>query len=234
MIPVKRVVFAAALSLAGIMLAALTVYLLVSDETLVAWIAKRAESAAGVSISYQAPAKLTRTLSPTLTVADLSVVDAETRYALNTTSLQLQISLPRLILGRLDIPRLWLGDTRIEVRTAATPGKQATGPAADQQRVLAPMPVLHDVRIAQLHVGSEGKELRLPTLDVDELALAFEATTDTLVLTARIDVADQLVDIEARVARANNPCYVIQPSLVLAPSLGRVSCSSSKTTKSSA
>ena len=118
MITAKQIFYSAALVLAGSVLAVIAAYVLVDDESLVAWIAKRAESAAGVSISYQAPAKLTRTLSPTLTVADLSVVDAETRYALNTTSLQLQISLPRLILGRLDIPRLWLGDTRIEVRTA--------------------------------------------------------------------------------------------------------------------
>jgi hypothetical protein len=199
MITAKRIFYSAALVLVGVVLAATAAYLLVADATLIAWIARRAESSAGVSITYQQPAKLARTLSPTLTLADLSVTDAETGYALHTSSLELQISLPRLMLGRLDIPRLWLGDTRIELGVATAPGRQATGPAADAQRALPLLPALHDVRIAQLHVVSEGQELRLPTLDVDELALAFEGKTDTLALTARIDVADQSVAIEARV-----------------------------------
>lgn len=194
MIPVKRVVLTAALSLAGVMLAASAVYLLVSDETLIAWIAKRAESAAGVSISYQAPVKLSRTLSPTLTVTDLAVADADSGYRLRTSSLEFQVSLPRLLLGRLDIPRLWLGNTRIESSAAAVPA-----PAADKPLSLGLKPAFHDVKIAQLSILHAEGEMRLPKLEVDELSLNLESETDTLVLNARLQLASEGLDIEVTV-----------------------------------
>ena len=201
MITAKQIFYSAALVLAGSVLAVIAAYVLVDDESLVAWIANRAESTAGVKISYSKPAKLTRTLAPTLTVADLSVAHPETGYGVHTSSLELQISLPRLVLGRLDIPRLWLGDTRVELDAGAASGKQAAGPAGDGLRALPPLPALHDVQIAQLHIVSEEEELRVPTLDIDELALGFEPDTDTLQLTARIDMADESVAIEVNVPR---------------------------------
>jgi uncharacterized protein involved in outer membrane biogenesis len=201
MIPAKRIFYSAGLLLAAVLLAAITGYRLVADETLVAWITKRVESSAGVRMSYGQPAKLTRTLSPTLTVADLSVTHPESGYDIRTSSLELQISLLRLVLGQLDIPRLWLGDTHVELGTATASGKQVTRPAAEDRRALPPLPALHDVRIAQLHFVSEEKELQVPTLDIDELALEFERDTDTLQLTARIDMADESVAIEVNVPR---------------------------------
>ncbi len=194
MIPVKRVVLTAALSLAGVMLAAAAVYLFVSDAALVAWIAKRTESATGVSISYQAPVKLSRTLSPTLTVTDLAVADAATGYRVSTSSLELQVSLPRLLLGQLDVPRLWLGNTRIESSGAAVPA-----PAADKPLSLVLKPAFHDVKIAQLSILHAEGEMRLPKLEVDELSLNLESETDTLVLHARLQLASEVLDIETAV-----------------------------------
>jgi hypothetical protein len=176
------------------MLAAAAVYLLVSDATLVAWIAKRAESATGVSISYGAPVKLSRTLSPTLTVNDLAVADADRGYRLSTSSLEFQVSLPRLLLGQLDIPRLWLGNTRIESNGAAV-----QSPAADKPLSLGLKPAFHDVKIAQLSILHAEGEMRLPKLEVDELSLNLESETDTLVLHARLQLASEVLDIEVTV-----------------------------------
>ena len=199
MITAKRIFYSATLLLAGVMLAATIAYLLVDDETLVAWIAESTEKAAGINIYYQAPVKLTRTLSPTLTVSELSVGDPATGYLVQTSSLEVQISLLPLILGRLDIPRLWLGDTRIELSAAAASGKKAIAPSADEQHSMPPMPKLRDLQIPSLQVVSGQGEMRLPTLDVEQLTISLEGDTDRLQLAAQIDMADEPVTIEANV-----------------------------------
>jgi len=189
MITAKRVLLSGALILSGIVLAAAAAYLFVSDEMLVAWIAKQAESATGVSIGYQAPVKLSRTLSPTLTVTDLVVTDTQSGYRLRTSSVEIQVSLPRLLLGQLDIPRLWLGNTRIESSGAAAPAPAAS--AADKAVTLPLKPAFQDVKIAQLSIVRTEGEMRLPALDVNELSLSIEPDTSVLVLHGRLHLAGE-------------------------------------------
>ncbi len=181
------------------MLASTAAYLLVDDKTLVAWIAKGAGSVAGINISYLEPVKLTRTLSPTLDVSDLSVANPEHGYSVHTSFLKVQISLPRLVLGQLNISRLWLGDTRVELSDPATPSKKAIAPSNNDQRDFPAMPALHDVRVAELQIVSGQREMLLPTVDFNEMALALERDTDTLQLMAQVDLAGESVEIEARV-----------------------------------
>ncbi|MGD8615795.1 MAG: AsmA-like C-terminal region-containing protein, partial [Gammaproteobacteria bacterium] len=143
--------------------------------------------------------ELSRTLSPTLSVNNLAIADPDTGYRAHTSSLELQINLPWLLLGRLDILRLWLGDTRVELTAADSARRKAAAPAADWRAALPTLPVVRDLRIGSLRVASEERELELPTLSIRELALAFEAPADTLVLTAEIEIGGQPLAIEATV-----------------------------------
>jgi len=201
MITAKRLFLTAALLAGAVTLAAVTAYRFVSDEKLVGWLASRAAAASGVTISYQAPVTLSRTLSPTLKLTDLAVAHRYSGYRLRTSTLEVQVSLPKLILGQLDIPRLWLGDTRIESGAAAAPSPAV--PATGQGFALPLKPAVHDVKIAQLSIVHTEGEMRLPTLDVDELSLNLEADTetgtDTLVLQARLQMAGEAVDLQATV-----------------------------------
>lgn len=197
MITAKRLFLTVALLSGVVLLAALGAVFLVSDEKLVAWLAERGAAATGTSISYQEPVRLSRTLSPTLNLSELVITLPEHGYRVYVSSLELQLSLPRLILGQLDIPRLWLGDTRIE--STATTAPAAVEPASGQAFTLPLKPAFHDVKIAQLSILHSDGEMRLPTLDVDELAVALEPDSDTLALQARLQVAGDAVDLEATV-----------------------------------
>ena len=195
MITVKRLLLIVAALSGALLLAALGAYLLVSDEKLVAWLAQRSAAASGISISYQQPVELSRTLAPTLSVTDLVVELPGQGYRLHTQSLEVQLSLPRLLLGQLDIPRLWLGNTRIEAGVAAQP--RARQPASGSPFSLPLQPAFHDVKIAQLSLVHSDGELLLPTLDVDELAVALSPDSDTLALRARLQLAGEAIDLDA-------------------------------------
>ncbi|WP_455235412.1 hypothetical protein, partial [Thiogranum longum] len=194
MITTKRLLIAIVLGLSVAIAGIATSYLLVSDATLVRLITERLEAASGAQVSYAPKGTVTRGLSPTLNLTDLAVADADKGYRFETSSLQIQLSLPRLLLGELDIPLLWLGDTRVELSgTAATEARQP----AEADFSLPLEPALHDVRIARLSVVHAQGEMRLPTFDLDELSLDIEPKTDTLTLAATLGLAGESVTIKA-------------------------------------
>ena len=195
MITVKRIFTAILLVICLVVLVTAGAYLLVDDTTLVALITDRLGSASGTRITYQKGAEITRTLSPTLTLKDLAIIDDNQEYQVHTGSLQVQITLPRLLLGQLDVPRLLIGETSvaIEKSDAGGPDKKTSL----ELPVLPLQPVLHDVHISSLSISSKGETYTLPANHVRELTLQREADDNTARLSVEVELAGQTVVIAA-------------------------------------
>ncbi|MEW6520834.1 MAG: AsmA-like C-terminal region-containing protein [Thermodesulfobacteriota bacterium] len=173
------------------LLAAAGAYLLVDDATLASLISHRLEQATATRISYRQDAVITRTLSPTLSVKDLSIENTAGNYQLHTSSLQLQISLPGLLAGRLDVPRLALGDTRVEIRESGSAGSPAF-PAP-----LPFNPVLHDVSVGRLSLMLAGEAVSLPATRITELSIRLSPDTDQPMLAFKTELAGREMQINA-------------------------------------
>ncbi|MES0397287.1 MAG: hypothetical protein ABUK17_07045, partial [Syntrophobacteria bacterium] len=196
---VKRILAAALVLLSVVLLAIISVYLLVDDATLVSHLVKRLESSSDIRVLHRGDAHITRTLTPTLTVDDLVMADTGKQYRVETASLEVRISLPRLLLGQLDIPHISLGDTRIEIKEDKSTGKQAATPEQKPGLKLSPLPlkpVLHDIRISKLEIIHEGGTLLLQDSHVRELTL--DISPDNAVeLSGRLEFAKQNIDVKA-------------------------------------
>ena len=181
--------------LAVVLLTAGGAWLLVDDATLVAWLVKRVESASETRISYRDDADVTRTLSPVLSLNALVVEDVEGKYRVETRSLLIQVSLPYLLAGRVDIPRLLVGDTRVHVNR--TEPVTDSGPsAAIDLSALRLKPVLHDVRISDIAVLIEGDKLQLPAAEVSELALRLKPGNEDPQLNAQMEIEGEKLSID--------------------------------------
>jgi hypothetical protein len=196
---VKRILAVPILLMCAALLAITSAYLLVDDATLVSKMVKQLESSSDIRVLHRGDAHITRTLTPTLTVDDLVITDVGRQYRVETASLEVQISLPKLLLGKLDIPYASIGDTHIAIKEGDTPGK----PAAAQElrtglkRSQLPLkPVLHDIRISQLKIMHEGGELILPDSHVSEFTLELNPE-NALVLSVQVALAGQKVDVNA-------------------------------------
>jgi len=171
--------------------------LLVDDSTLVGYLFDKVESATGVKISPQGNAAISRTLSPTLSIDGLTV-KANDAYRIQTDSLVLQVRLYPLLFGKLDVPRLYIGDTNIEILQAAetltpqTPDKDIRG-----RPNLSIEPSIHDFQIGKLSITREGSQLQFTHLEIDELAIHFDREKHALELIALLDIAGTKVDVEA-------------------------------------
>ncbi len=196
---VKRI-FAAALLLLGAALLAITsIYLLVDDATLVSHLVKRLESSSDIRVLHRGDAHITRTLTPTLAVDDLVMADTGRQYRVETGSLEVQISLPRLFLGQLDVPHLTLGHTQIEIKEDKSTTKQAAAPERKPGPKLSPLPlkpVLHDIRIAKLEIIHEGGTLLLQDSHVRELTLNI-SPDNAVELSSRAELAKQNIEVKA-------------------------------------
>jgi uncharacterized protein involved in outer membrane biogenesis len=127
------------------------------------------------------------------------MADTGKQYRVETGSLEVQISLPRLFLGQLDIPRLSLGDTQIEIKEDKSPTKQAAAPELKPGPNLSPLPLkplLHDIRIARLEIIHEGGTLLLKDSHVRELTLNI-SPDNTVQLSGRAELAKQNFDVKA-------------------------------------
>jgi hypothetical protein len=196
-VTIKRILIGVAIGFVAVLLALEAVWLMVSDTVLLAFVDEHLESSLAASISFQQPAKITRTLSPVLSVTSLVVVDNDERYRFRTDSLQVQISLPKLLLGKLDIARLWLGDTHVEFthRDTSVGGGRVT--VNSFQPFLSE---LHDVRISHLSIGSGGGETRLPRLGISELTIKHDADSDSLLVSSRVDAGKYPLDFHVTLA----------------------------------
>jgi len=196
---VKRILAAALVLLGAAFLVIVSIYLLVDDATLVSHLVKRLESSSDIRVLHRGDANITRTLTPTLTVDDLVMADTGRQYRVETASLEVQISLPRLLLGQLDMPHLWIGDTRVEIKEDESPTKQAAAPKLKPGPKLSPLPfepVLHDIRIAKLEIIHEGGTLLLEDSHVRELTLNI-SPDNAVELSGRAELAKQNIDVKA-------------------------------------
>ena len=196
---VKRILVAALVLLGAVLLAIISVYLLVDDTTLVSKLVEKLEVSSDIRVLHRGDAHITRTLTPTLTVDDLVMADTGKQYRIQTTSLEVQISLPRLLLGQLDIPHLWIGDTKVEIKEDTSPPKQEAAPEQKPASKLSPLPlkpILHDARIAKLEIIHEGGTLLLEDRHVRELTLDV-SPDNTVELSGRAKLAKQNIDVKA-------------------------------------
>ncbi len=196
---VKRILAAALLLLGAALLAITSIYLLVDDATLVSHLVKRLEASSDIRVLHRGDANITRTLTPTLTVDDLVMADTGRQYRVETGSLEVQISLPRLFLGQLDVPHLSLGHTQIEIKEDKSPTKKAAAPERKTAPKLSPLPlkpVLHDIRIAKLEIIHEGGTLLLQDSHVRELTLNI-SPDNALELSGRAELAKQNIEVKA-------------------------------------
>ncbi|MDH3558703.1 MAG: hypothetical protein OES18_22910, partial [Deltaproteobacteria bacterium] len=199
MISVKRILTAALVLLSVVLLAIISVYLLVDDATLVSHLVKRLESSSDIRVLDRGDAHITRTLTPTMTVDDLVMADTGKQYRVETALLEVQISLPRLLLGQLDIPHLWIGDTRVEIKEDKSPTKAAAAPELKPDPKLSPLPlkpVLHDIRIAKLEIIHQGGTLLLKDSHASELTLNI-SPDNAVELSGRAELAKQNIDVKA-------------------------------------
>ncbi len=125
MMALKRA-FAAALLIFGLaLLGAAGAWLFVEDSTLVSLLARRVESLSDTRISYQEGASISRTWAPELRVDKLVVDDGQARFRIETSFLRLQNGLAELLRGRLDVPHLLVGDTRVNLLKRSVPDEPA-------------------------------------------------------------------------------------------------------------
>ncbi len=202
MLTTRRVFAALLAAVSLVLLAAGSVWLVVDDATLVGWLVKRVESASGVHIRYRDDARVTRTLSPVLSLNGLVIEDADGKYRAETRSLQVEVSLPQLLLGRLDIPRLLVGDTLVNVRRSEA-ATQAQAPAAIDLSSLRLKPVLHDVRISGVALLFEGNKLQLPVTELSELTLQLESGGQAPRVTARVEAEGEKLAVNVTLPELN-------------------------------
>jgi hypothetical protein len=195
----KRILAAALVLLGVAFLAIISIYLLVDDATLFSELVQRLESSSDIRVLSRGDAHISRTLSPTLTVDDLVITDTGRQFQFETTSLEVQVSLLRLLFGRLDIPQLSLGDTHIDIKEDESPAKTPAAPEvkpAPERSPLPLKPVLHDVRISKLEIMHKGGSVLLPGSHVREFTLELKPD-NTMEISGQVELADQNIDVTA-------------------------------------
>ncbi len=158
-------------------------YLLVDDATLVAYLSKKIESASGTTISYTGAPTVSRTLTPTLSVAGLTIEDRGKGFRFETDSLELKVSLGKLLLGHLDIPRAHLGDTRFNISRGVSDSEKPTETGTSS---LPLKPAIHDLQIAKLSVTGTGNQV--PPVEFDGVKLQLETHPTTGRLTGSLSI----------------------------------------------
>lgn len=191
-----RISTAVAILLSTALIGAAGAYLFVDDSTLVGYVLNKVEWTSGVKIRHVGDATISRTLSPVLSIDGL-VLEANDAYRIQTDSLLLQVRLYPLLFGKLDVPRLYIGDTNIEILQAAEdripepPDEDIPGPLN-----LLVEPSIHDFRIGKLSITREGSQLQFPDLEIDELALQIDRKRHTLELSTLLNIAGTKIDVD--------------------------------------
>jgi hypothetical protein len=193
----KGILTAVLVLLGAALLAIVAIYLLVGDAALFAQLVKQLESSSEIRILHRGNGHITRTLTPTLTVDDLVIADKEGQYQVEAASLEVQISLPRLLLGQLDIPHLRIGNTIIHINKDESPSKPAPEPElkpGPQDFGLPLTPVLHDVRVAKVEIKYDGDKVLLPSSHLSEFTLGSHPD-NALKLSGKVELAHHNIDI---------------------------------------
>lgn len=189
----KRILLALLLVPAVLLLAGLAVIALVDDATLVSWVVRGVESASGTQITYRQPARLTRGFAPELQFEALEIVDSQQSFHVASDSLDIQVSLPALLIGRLDVLHLVLGNTRIQVLRASGGG----GGLSVDPKLFWFKPVLHQVRLAGLSLSAQDRDWKIPSGTISELSLQLASDDATPELSADVKVLADVLHIDA-------------------------------------
>ncbi len=186
----KNIIVSALILLVMPILIATGAYLFVSDTTLVPLMSDYLESATGTRITYHHDATITRTLSPSFHVTNLAIEDKNKGFSAQISELQLQVSLLRLFSGKLDVPFLILGDTRIEIKQS---GPTTTLSIPESLPII---PIFHDVQISRLTINHDGENI-VSSAHLNELSLSLDPETDKLVTLVEFELAGTKVHINA-------------------------------------
>ena len=207
----KRILIAALGLLGAVLLIVISLYLLVDDATLFGHMVKQLESSSDVRVLNKGYVHITRTLRPTLTVADLVIGDSGRQFRAEAASFEVQISLPRLLLGHLDIPHLIIGPTRIEIKEDESPSEAAAPEPKPRAKPssLPLTPVLHDIRISKVEIIHKGGSVVLPDIHVGEFTLQLKPDK-TMESKAHVKLADQKFTVETFV-RDKDEYFAGQP-----------------------
>jgi hypothetical protein len=172
-----------------------TMYLVIDDATLVSWARERLADATGIEISSQEPIHLSRTLSPTLSARDLLIRDPANGSRIETSELTLQISLPALVLGRLEILQLRIGETRVETVTTETDQTDLITLLREID-ALPLRPVLRNLEVEQITLVREDQEKQLPELQVGQLEFRHAADKDVIMVLRGLELDGHALDIQ--------------------------------------
>lgn len=206
----QRTAAAVFLLLTALVVAAAGAWYGIPDSTLVSFLVKRIERAGDLRISYRDDARITRTLSPELSLHNLVIEDTRGRIHIESRSLNLQVSLPLLLTGRLDIPQLWIGESTIAVHR-----EQADSPSRFELTVPALEPTLHDLRIAESVLRLDGEAYRIPQTSITEVSLR-ESADGIPELSSRVELGGELFDIKAVLPiRDNTQVHLLPFSLFI-------------------
>ncbi len=159
---------------AAVLLTIVGAYLLVDDSTLVAYLSKKIGSAAGITIRYTGVPTVSRTLTPTLRVAELAIEDHGEGFRFETDSLEVQVNLSKLIFGHLDIPRAHFGNTQFKILQGVSDSEKPTETGTSS---LPLKPAIHDLQIAKLSVTGTGDQVPPAEFDGVKLQLETHPTT---------------------------------------------------------
>lgn len=187
----KKIIISVLIFLVIPVLIAAGAYLFMSDATLVPLMSNYLESATGTRITYHNDAAITRTLSPSFHATNLIIEDENKGFSAQFSSLQLQVSLLSLFSGKLDVPVLILGDTRIESKRSNSLNTLSIPES------LPIVPIFHDIQISKLTMNHEGKDLVLLSTHLNELSMAHDQEIDTFVAFMDIDLDGDKVHINA-------------------------------------
>ncbi len=200
MTTLRRTLAYALLAISLIILGVIGAWVLVDDATLVSLLVKRVESLSDTRIGYQEGASVSRTWAPELRINGLAVDDGKGRFQIETRSLRLQISLPELLRGRLDIPLLSIGDTRVNLLkgTAADVPDRPEARVAPDLSLLGLSPILHELQIAPVVILADGERLELPATRVRELSLRRGSEKGQPELSTQLEVQGEKFIIDAR------------------------------------
>jgi len=191
---IKRILISALFVFTILVLGGVGAYLFISDEILISRVADMIEAATGTRVEYRKDAKMSRTLSPAIHFDDF-ILENE-HFTIQSSSFKLQVSLPGLLSGKLEIPLLTLGDTRIELLKSDTPKEQTLAESFPF------IPVLSNIKISKVSIIHANKEfLNLSKMNIKEFNIKAVPDADKLYCTLKIQAPGELFDITATLPR---------------------------------
>lgn len=174
---------------AGLFTLIAAVYLLVPDKTLLNFVAQQIQEHSAYNVSFQQPASLSRTLRPTLRIADLEMRSKDDRVSFQSNDVLVQISLPGLLMGRIEFLNIHFGDYVVRV-DETLPASHDLEEAEPEFR-LPFRPVVQSASMRSLTVIRGQREYRIPVTRIGELKLELADQGDTNILSFNLDVMNE-------------------------------------------